>query len=72
MRVEINIPDDKKFLDKLQMLADTENRSRKNWLETLVVTTVNNSDVKPIICKHKILRVDCVLCGNNHPLFDKP
>ncbi len=47
MRVEINIPDDKKFLDKLQKLADAENRSRKNWLETVIVTTVNNATVKP-------------------------
>ena len=46
MRVEINLPDDKKFLDKLQALADAENRSRKNWLETLVITVVNNADVK--------------------------
>jgi hypothetical protein len=47
MRVEINIPDDKKFLDKLQKLADAENRSRKNWLETVIVSTVNNATVKP-------------------------
>lgn len=47
MRVEINLPDDKKFLEKLQKLADAENRSRKNWLETLVVNTVNNATVKP-------------------------
>lgn len=47
MRVEINIPDDKKFLDKLQKLADAENRSRKNWLETVIVNTVNNATVKP-------------------------
>ena len=43
MRVEINLPDDKKFLDKLQKLADAENRSRKNWLETLVINTVNTA-----------------------------
>lgn len=43
MRVEINLPDDKKFLDKLQKLADAENRSRKNWLENLVITAVNNT-----------------------------
>ena len=47
MRVEINIPDDKKFLEKLQKLADAENRSRKNWLETVIVNTVNNAAVKP-------------------------
>lgn len=46
MRVEINIPDDKKFLEKLQKLADAENRSRKNWLETVIVNTVNNATVK--------------------------
>lgn len=46
MRVEINIPDDKRFLDKLQKLADAENRSRKNWLETLIVKAVNTTDVK--------------------------
>lgn len=43
MRIEIKLPDDKKFLDKLQALADAENRSRKNWLETLVVNAVNNT-----------------------------
>ena len=46
MRVEINIPDDKKFLDKLQKLADAENRSRKNWLETIIVSKVNNTIIK--------------------------
>ena len=46
MRIEIHLPNDKKFLDKLQALADAENRSRKNWLETLVVTTVNGNKVK--------------------------
>ena len=66
MRVEINLPDDKKFLDKLQDLADDENRNRKNWLETVVINTVNNTPVKSIICKHKILRVDCVSCGGSN------
>ena len=47
MRVEITLPDDKKFLEKLQALADAENRSRKNWLETVIVTTVNNATIKP-------------------------
>lgn len=46
MRVEINLPDDKKFLDKLQKLANAENRSRKNWLETVIITTVNNSIIE--------------------------
>lgn len=43
MRIEINLPDDKKFLDKLQKLADTENRSRKNWLETKIISLVKNA-----------------------------
>ena len=47
MRVEINIPDDKKFLDKLQKLADAENRSRKNWLETVIIAAVNRGNVEP-------------------------
>ena len=42
MRVEINIPDNKKFLEKLQALAKAERRSRKNWIETLVINAVNN------------------------------
>jgi hypothetical protein len=46
MRIEIHLPDDKKFLDKLQALADADIRTRKNWLETLVITTVNNATVK--------------------------
>jgi len=46
MRIEINLPNDKKFLKKLQDLADAENRSRKNWLETLIIITVNNADTK--------------------------
>lgn len=40
MRIEIKLPDDKQFLDKLQALADAENRSRKNWLETQIITIV--------------------------------
>lgn len=43
MRVEINLPDDKKFLDNLQKLADAENRSRKNWLENIVITVVKSA-----------------------------
>ena len=40
MRVEITLPDDKQFKDKLQRLADAENRSRKNWLETIIINEV--------------------------------
>lgn len=47
MRVEINLPDDKKFLAKLQKLADAENRSRKNWLETVIIAAVNTGNVEP-------------------------
>lgn len=46
MRVEIKLPDDKKFKDKLQALADGDNRSRKNWMETVIISTVNNATVK--------------------------
>ncbi len=46
MRVEIKLPDDKKFLDKLQALAASENRSRKNWMETLIVNAVNAATSK--------------------------
>lgn len=47
MRVEINIPDDKKFKDKLQALSDADNRSRKNWIETVIIQAVNLRTVKP-------------------------
>jgi len=47
MRVEINLPDDKKFKDKLQALSDVENRSRKNWMETIIIQAINNGTVKP-------------------------
>jgi hypothetical protein len=40
MRIEIHLPDTKKFKDKLQALADAEGRSRKNWLERLVLAAV--------------------------------
>lgn len=45
MRIEINLPDDKKFLEKLQALADAENRSRKNWLETQIIAIVEKSNL---------------------------
>lgn len=47
MRVEINLPDDKKFKDKLQALSDADNRSRKNWMETVIIQAVNLWTVKP-------------------------
>lgn len=47
MRIEINLPNDKKFLERLQALADAENRSRKNWLETVIITAVNNAIAIP-------------------------
>lgn len=47
MRVEINLPDDKKFKDKLQALSDADNRSRKNWMETVIIQAVNSGTVKP-------------------------
>ena len=48
MRVEINIPtEDKKFSAKIDALAKSEKRKRKNWIENLVITTVNNATVKP-------------------------
>ena len=47
MRVEINLPDDKNFRDKIQALSDDENRSRKNWMETIIIQAVNSGTVKP-------------------------
>ena len=47
MRIEIHLPDDKKFKDKLQALADADKRSRKNWLELLVINAVNSANKKP-------------------------
>lgn len=47
MRVEIKLPDDKKFKDKLQALSDAKNRSRKNWMETIIIQAVNSGTVKP-------------------------
>lgn len=40
MRVEIKLPDDKKFNNDLKALAKTKNRSRKNFIETLVIEAV--------------------------------
>lgn len=46
MRVEINLPNDEEFIKKLQALADNENRSRKNYLETIIINHVTNIEVK--------------------------
>lgn len=54
MRVEINIPDDKKFNDKLQALVKADKRSRKNWIENLVITTVNQLPTEPQSKKHTV------------------
>lgn len=43
MRVEIHLPDDKKFVEKLQALIDAEKRTRKNWLETQIISIVEKS-----------------------------
>jgi predicted transcriptional regulator len=43
MRIEIHLPDDKKFVEKLQALADADKRSRKNWLETQIISIVEKS-----------------------------
>lgn len=45
MRIEIHLPDDKKFVEKLQALAEADKRSRKNWLETQVISIVEKSDL---------------------------
>lgn len=45
MRVEIKLPDDKKFVEKLQALAEVDKRSRKNWLETQIIAIVEKSDL---------------------------
>jgi hypothetical protein len=46
MRVEISLPDDSEFIKKLQDLADGENRSRKNYLETIIINHVNSTTPK--------------------------
>lgn len=46
MRIEIHLPDDKKFVEKLQALIDAEKRSRKNWLETQIIAIVEKSTVR--------------------------
>ena len=46
MRIEIHLPDDKKFVEKLQALIDAEKRSRKNWLETQIIAIVEKSNVR--------------------------
>jgi hypothetical protein len=43
MRVEIHLPDNKEFLQAIQELAKAENRSRKNWIETVIIKLVNDS-----------------------------
>lgn len=45
MRIEINLPDDKKFLAKLQTIANNENRSRKNYLETIIINHIQKYDL---------------------------
>ena len=45
MRIEIHLPDDKKFVEKLQALIDAEKRTRKNWLETQIISIVDKSTV---------------------------
>lgn len=42
MRVEINFPEE--TLEQLQKLADSENRSRKNYIETVLIEIANNSE----------------------------
>lgn len=42
MRVEINLPEE--TLEQLQKLADAENRSRKNYIETVLIEIANNSE----------------------------
>lgn len=44
MRIEIHLPDDKKFVEKLQASAEADKRSRKNWLETQIIAIVEKSD----------------------------
>ena len=46
MRIEIHLPDDKKFVEKLQALAESDKRSRKNWLETQIIAIVEKSTVR--------------------------
>ncbi len=45
MRIEIHLPDDKKFVAKLEALCKAEKRSRKNWLETVVIAKVEMSEL---------------------------
>jgi len=45
MRIEIHLPDDKKFVEKLQALVEADKRSRKNWLETQIIAIVEKSDL---------------------------
>lgn len=45
MRIEIHLPDDKKFVERLQALAEADKRSRKNWLETQIIAIVEKSDL---------------------------
>lgn len=47
MRVEINLPDDKVFAEKLKQVLKAARRKRKPWIEVLVIDTVNNATVKP-------------------------
>lgn len=49
MRVEINLPDDEDFKTKIQALAKSNNRTRKNWIETVIIALVNETN--PVLIK---------------------
>ena len=45
MRIEIHLPNDKKFVEKLKALVKADKRSSKNWLETQIIAIVEKSDL---------------------------
>lgn len=45
MRIQIDLPDDKDFKDKILAKAAKEGRTRKNYIETLIIEEIYGKDV---------------------------
>lgn len=46
MRIQIDLPDDKSFKDAISKKAALQGRTRKNYIETLIIEDVYGKDVQ--------------------------
>jgi hypothetical protein len=46
MRIQIDLPDDKAFKDKISNKAALQGRTRKNYIETLIIEDVYGKGVQ--------------------------